>query len=230
VLAQCDTKPAPGGACTIPGRYICSDVRTALYCSGGRYEPIPCKGPKGCTGGTSAPDCDDELADVGDPCMMPANLNYACGFDHKSELVCKDGKFVLARQCKGPGACRINGALLDCDNTIADVNDPCTAGSFACSTDRMTMYRCDVDKFASDNSCRGPKHCTIKARGSKQVADCDDSIAEEGDDCNKNGEVTCSSDGKSELVCQTYKYVKKQDCKRKGGCGPGEDGSLRCAF
>ena len=218
LLVQCDAKPAPGGACTIPGRYICSDVKTALYCSAGKFESIPCKGVKGCTGGAAAPDCDDELAEVGDPCMMPANPNFACGFDRRSELVCKDGKFVLTRQCKGPGACRINGSQLECDNTIADVND------------RLTMLRCDVDKFASDNSCRGPKHCLIKARGAKQVADCDDSIAEEGDDCDKNGEVTCSSDAKSELVCQGYKYVKKQDCKRKGGCGPGDDGSLRCAF
>jgi hypothetical protein len=227
LLLNCKSKPAPGGTCTNVGRYVCQDPTTALFCNAGKYQAIPCSGLKGCSGGTLNPSCDDDLAKLGDACMSTTNENYACATDHNSALVCRDGKFQLWRACKGAKHCQVHLDKVDCDNTIGDVGDPCgTSGSFVCSTDHKMLLMCQSEKLMAANSCRGPKECRLLADNKNH---CDDSQAQEGDPCDTPDEVSCSMDGKSEVVCKGNKYVVKQLCKRKDGCVV-RDGQLLCAF
>jgi hypothetical protein len=214
LMFNCLAKPTAGGKCTKAGDLRCSDTASALYCNAGTYQPISCRGPKGCTGSATAGyTCDDDLAMVGDGCVTTTNVDYSCGMDHKSEVACVSGKFTLNRECKGPGGCSIKNNLIDCDNTIADVGDPCTTGTYGCSSDHNEMLRCVSDKFALDNSCRGPKQCVIKVEGTKKLADCDDSVANEGDACDEPNENTCASDGHSELKCIGGKFTHSANCK-----------------
>jgi hypothetical protein len=227
LMFNCLGKAVAGGKCTKAGAMVCTDTASALYCTAGAYQSISCRGPKGCTGSaTMGYTCDDDLASVGDGCVVSTNENYSCGTDHKSEVVCKDGKFVLNRACKGPGGCAIKANLIDCDNTIADMGDPCTTGTYGCSTDHNTLLRCVSDKFANDNSCRGPKQCIIKVEGAKKVADCDDSVANEGDPCDEPNEPTCATDGKSELKCIGAKFTHSANCKTS--CLRGSSGPPQC--
>jgi hypothetical protein len=51
-----------------------------------------CRGPGGCHVdlATSKVDCDDTIAEVGDPCDEPRRIT--CAADHKAELVCTGAK------------------------------------------------------------------------------------------------------------------------------------------
>jgi hypothetical protein len=212
----CRSKPAAGDKCTKEGRYVCADLQSALYCKSGVFVAVPCKGAKGCSGDKN-PRCDYELAAEGDACMSASSENYACSVDNKSGLVCKDGKFVLWRACKGPQGCVVRADRIECDNTYADPGDPCgTAGSFACSVDKKLALVCKEGKYFVDSACRGPEACRVGTQARK--LECDDSVANEGDPCDTEREVTCSEDHKSELVCTNLKWTKKLDCTRKDGC------------
>jgi hypothetical protein len=214
LMFNCLGKAVAGGKCSKAGDLRCSDPASALYCSAGTYQTVSCRGPKGCTGSaTMGYACDDDLASVGDGCLPSTNANYACGTDHKSQLVCKDAKWAMNKACKGPNACTVKNDSISCDNTIADVGDPCTTGTYGCTTDHTALLHCVSDKFVDDNSCRGPKQCIIKTVGVKQEADCDDTIANEGDPCDEPNELTCGSDGKSELKCVGGKYTHNANCK-----------------
>ena len=62
--------------------------------------------------------------------------------DKASHLVCLNKKYIL-ETCKGQGACNDDGKQLLCDNTKADVGDPCGHdGSRACSVDGKSELRC----------------------------------------------------------------------------------------
>lgn len=216
-IAACTGKPSAGDKCKNPGRYVCSDKDTALYCKDGVFTAIPCRGPRGCVGGAESPKCDYDFASEGDACMSPANENYACSLDRAVGLVCKDGKFVRWRACKGPHSCVVHPDRIECDNTYADVGDPCgSAGSYACSADKKLALVCKNGKYEADGSCRGPDECRVGAQAHK--LECDESVAEMGDPCATDDEVTCSVDKKSELVCKAHVFVKKRDCTRKDGC------------
>ena len=230
-----DTRPArvrfpPGGACTTPGRYVCDeDQKTALFCSAGVVQEIACRGLGGCSGGTKQSSCDDDLASLGDPCMNglngPTKNNYACGIDHRSALVCRDGHFALWRYCKAANGCQLLNDKIDCDNTLGDPGDPCgTTGSFVCNLEHSALLMCRDERLALVSTCRGPKGCYLLADRKNH---CDDSEALMGDPCDTQGEVACSMDRKTELVCRDGAYVKKYDCKRKDGCEI-RDGQLLC--
>jgi hypothetical protein len=228
VFVACGGKPAPGKPCKNVGRYVCMDPTTALYCNAGTYQAIPCKGTKGCSGGTVNPACDDDLAQEGDTCMATMNENHACSTDHTKGLVCKDGKYTTWLNCRGPTHCVVKPVLnsIECDDSYAENGDVCEkSGQLRCSVDRKMALRCRSGKYENDNSCRGQKEC----RYNNNSLHCDDSVALEGDPCDTQDEVACSIDGKIELSCKANKYVKKQDCKRKDGCVV-KEGTLYCAF
>lgn len=202
------------------------DKATALFCTGGVYQMVPCKGPRGCQGGTSHPQCDASVADEGDPCMAEGE-RYACDTEKRRALVCKAGKYTLWRSCRGPAACKAKDTSeIECDNTLGEPSDPCATGQLACSADHKKLLKCRDEKLEIDSTCRGPKECAIQA---DRLPFCDNTIALEGDACSHEGSVACSVDAKSELVCNNHRFVKKQECKRKGGCAI-KEGSLFCAF
>jgi hypothetical protein len=88
---RCDTSAgAPGDPCERRGSYACTtDGKTMLVCTGTSLAAASsCRGPSGCRidAATSKVDCDDTVAEIGDPCDEPRRIT--CAADHKAELVC----------------------------------------------------------------------------------------------------------------------------------------------
>jgi hypothetical protein len=181
---------------------------------------MPCRGPRGCQGrGTSSSTCDDDLAQEGDPCQQTLNENYSCSTDHNKELLCKDGKFQTSSTCKGPKKCSVTGNTIKCDDSMADVGDPCVVepgdANFGCSIDKKTEVQCDAatNKFIASNACRGPKGCWIEG----DLVQCDSSFARIGDTCRPVENHACNEDARSEVKCSPQmKWVKHRECKREG--------------
>jgi hypothetical protein len=221
-------KPAPGGPCSEAGKIVCQDPGSALICKEGTFVPIPCHGANGCKQSGTTAHCDDRLAIEGDACQGGPAETYACSTDNKKALVCRDGRYHLWRQCRGPNACSIQGATVDCDTSLSEAGDPCgQPGSFTCSVDRKWMFTCKDDHLEAASSCRGPKECVTNAATKK--VECDDSVALEGDACNHQDGESCSVDSKAMLVCKDHQYVQKRACKRKGGCVV-KNGEIYCDF
>ena len=152
----------------------------------------------------------------------------ACTVDRKNALECgKDNKFAVGETCKGPRGCVVNATSIDCDNDTSDVGDPChTIGDYACTSDRATLLRCDDHKMAPLNSCRGPKACRIFELPQEKKIDfvCDDSVAQENDPCDTNGEEACTMDKKAMYVCRANKFVTYKACPGPTGCAYEEHG------
>jgi hypothetical protein len=220
-LVECKgLKPTPGGPCVNNNKLLCSDPSSALLCQSGKYVAMACRGPKGCTGIGTSSFCDDDLAQEGDVCQMSLNENYSCSTDHVKELVCKDGKFAVARTCKGPKKCTVTGNTINCDDSIGDVNDVCRAeagdANYGCSSDKKIEVVCDAatSKFQPSNTCRGPKGCYID---SERVY-CDQSMARLGDKCRPVDNHSCSEDATQELKCSPqFQWTLQRACKH-GGC------------
>jgi hypothetical protein len=216
-IGACSLKPTAGGKCTTNGKYSCSDPSSAMLCQDNVYVSIPCRGPHGCVGTGGGSQCDDDLAQVGDACMMTLNQNYACSTDHKKELICQSGKFAEVRSCKGPKACTVMGETLHCDDSLADMGDPCVEepgdANYACSTDKLMEVVCKSSKFEQSNSCRGTKGCWIQG----ESVHCDNTFAREGEICRPVDDYSCSEDATALMRCSPQmKWAKKRDCKRDG--------------
>lgn len=215
----CEGKPAPGRNCKNPGRFVCQDEATALFCGAGVYQAIPCRGARGCTGGLVAPICDTRSATEGDACMPPSNDDHACAADRARALVCRDGTWTAWRACKGARGCVAMADHVECDNTIADVGDPCAAAdSFACTVDGGALLACRGDRMQTVRTCRGIGECRVDV-DSRKVA-CDDSVGREGDACDPAGATACSVDKTTELVCESGRFVNGRACNRRDGCAP----------
>jgi len=208
------------------------DALDALLCKGGTYITVPCRGPRGCAplGHSGDIECDDDLANLGDNCMSYVDEDYACSTDRSKALVCKEGKFQLWGNCRGPKACQIRSNTVDCDRTLQEADDPCTIpNNYACSVDQKFMLICHDGRMVADNSCRGPKGCVHNEH--EHRVDCDDTIALEGDPCSDQDEVCCSQDGKSRLICKNHKYVVEKPCRRREGCSwVNKEGQPRCEW
>ncbi len=125
-------------------------------------------------------------------------------------LVCVDGTWS-AVACAGPKGCAATGRFIDCDDSLARAGDPCGADgaeSAACSTDGKTLMRCDGKTWTAHRPCRGPKSC---ASPSQRYVDCDDSLAQLGDDCD-DGQRSCSLDGTQLLVCNGGRMAVEASC------------------
>jgi hypothetical protein len=119
---HCDTSLGEtDDPCEHAGTFACSvDGKTMLECDGKSLAVASsCRGPKACffeKGESGAEphkiDCDDGLAQEGDPCTQPHRIT--CALDHKEELVCDGHKFGKKRECRRSD-CRIDGTELFCD-------------------------------------------------------------------------------------------------------------------
>jgi hypothetical protein len=193
VLSTAGCKPRAGVPCQA-GQYACTDDKNGLFCGAdGKFAAMTCSG--GCRLSGSLITCDNSIAAVSDGCAQPGDV--ACTSDHKNALECgKDAKFAVAETCKGPRGCTITGDTLACDNDTSDLNDPCRMpGDYACTSDKAMVLRCDDHKMVALNSCRGPKACRIFELPQEKKVDfvCDDSLAEEGDPWDTNGEEACTT-------------------------------------
>ncbi len=223
VMGGCKKKA--GDKCSA-GQAACSDGKTALFCANGTLATMSCRGATGCNANGENIDCDNSVASESDGCNTVGDV--ACTDDHKSALECTaDFKFKIGETCKGPGGCAIKGESITCDNDTADLGDPCHFnGDYACTSDKSLVLRCDANKMTALNTCRGPKSCRIIELPQEKKVDffCDDSVAQEGDACDTNGEEACSMDKKALYKCQSNKFAAFRQCTGPGGCSYMEQG------
>ncbi len=227
----CPSRPKPGEACRVPDQLVCAASNRGLVCdppagsaSAEASTPAPrawtevaCKGARGCARAGDDDACDDTVASEGDPCPRSPPLDYACGTDHGSALVCHDGRFSLWRRCRGPEGCRVlDGRNVHCDTSLGEAGDPCERpGTFACSVEGNAMLECDGKALSLVASCKGAKGCFFEhgePGAEPHKVECDDKIADDGDPCMQDRRITCATDHKSELVCDGHKFAKKRDC------------------
>ncbi|MBX3217706.1 MAG: hypothetical protein KF850_37215 [Labilithrix sp.] len=202
-------KKKAGGSCK-GTESTCIDKQTALACQGGTFVEIACAGPLGCAKYKDHASCDTSVASAGDPCLGEEDDEYACSPDKQRAVICKHGKFEPWLECRGKAGCSMLGRSVSCDTSIAEQGDPCkTQGAVACSGDQKHMVVCRDGKFALYRYCRGQHGCF--SRGETPSCDLTQSLA--GDPCGIPGQVVCSVDGKTELVCQGGVFTKSITCK-----------------
>ncbi len=115
--------------CHRDGQIACTNDRTLiLKCQDKIFTPVDaCRGPKSCTFKEHPErdliefDCDDSLANEGDPCNSEGF--FACATDKKSIHVCRGRRFALARACTGAKGCTIDpdGQRLHCDQATGGI-------------------------------------------------------------------------------------------------------------
>jgi hypothetical protein len=210
-------KKKAGDACKA-GQSMCIDKSSALYCQDGKFAVQTCRGADGCKAANGEIACDNKAALENDGCDEEKDL--ACTLDKRNELRCHANKFTVASTCRGSKGCWFEGNTLHCDTDLAEPGDPCEdADDIACAVDQKSELKCRSGRFTIENTCKGPKGCTVTGT----TLHCDDDLADLGDACKKDGDYACSMDKKALLICRGSKFVQEQACKGKG-CSYAEHG------
>lgn len=168
--------------CDEEGDFACSvDKKSALTCKGGTFVVgETCKGARGCEVKGNSVSCDNDIADLNDPCLSDFQ-DYACTQGTNPTLLsCTAHKMTALNSCRGPKGCRIveqdKKVEFACDDSIAAENDPCDELSEkACSTDKKSVLECKGHKFAVLKACPGPKGCSTDDK--EGSIDCDTEAA-----------------------------------------------------
>jgi hypothetical protein len=178
-IIACDNSVAQlNDGCNEENDVACStDKKTALECHGGKFVVgETCKGTKGCEIKEEKITCDNDVADVDDPCHFIGD--YACTSDKTYVLKCVDHKMTKLNSCRGTKACRVfelpqeHKIEFVCDDSVAQLNDPCDEeGEFACAVDRKAIYQCKSNVFTMLKACTGPKGCVFDDKGEKFECD-----------------------------------------------------------
>jgi hypothetical protein len=153
-----------------------TDKKAALECHSGNFVVgETCKGPKGCVVDGEKIQCDNDVADDGDPCHFEGD--YACASDKTMAFKCISKKMVSINSCRGPKGCRVqelpgNKLEFDCDDSIAKEGDPCDEeNELACTMDKTSLMTCKSGKFAVHKPCPGAKGCSFDDKGEKFECD-----------------------------------------------------------
>src|SRR5262249_17273670 len=89
--------------------------------------------------------------------------------------------------------------------------------SIACAPDLATVLVCKDGKLVQGPMCRGEYKCGVARYGIDGrrhfKSECDQSIADVGEDCVKELKPACGSDLHSKLFCQNGKFVEEKKCK-----------------
>ena len=231
--STCDSSHGDvGDPCASANTYACStDGKSYLRCDDYKLVFVARCSKDGCTFGDNGnAHCTDPYAKVGDPCKQLPNQTEraagACNEDFKSELRCKDGKMVLTHACRGDEGCTPLTSGPWCDRSTGELGDACDPNtpefSVACLASKDQMITCKGGKLSQTARCGGENKCYVRTYGqdgfSHYQAVCDQSVAEVGEDCVKDGGMACSGDLKSRLVCQMGKFALDKPCKSKKGC------------
>ena len=211
-------KPKAGGSCKIETKEQCIDDKKALACHDGKWEELSCKGPDGCSKATGEHVCDQSSADDKDVCNLTDD--YVCTGDKKGMLQCTKNHWTQVQTCLGDRGCTMERKKVTCDNSIAKEGDSCREEEdFACSIDKKTALKCVKGLFVQASLCKGPKGCKIggDAKAGFKV-ECDDSIANSGDACEKEDHFSCSADARAILKCKNKKFDVEDKCKSKEKC------------
>lgn len=131
-----------------------SDHKASLKCVDKHWKKVnDCNGQHGCVSNAQGTNCDMGTSDVGSTCTKENEGNVACSPDKKSELVCEKGKMIVMSECKGLHGCRQLGDKLDCDRSLADIGDACSAAEKACNPTKKMLLTCKDGKFAKSKDC-----------------------------------------------------------------------------
>jgi hypothetical protein len=156
--------------CNVPDDHLCTaDKKSMLECNRAKRWSFvqSCLGPRACVLDQKKVTCDNSIANAGDACTEPDD--YACTGDGLTALVCKEGKFIVASNCKGKNHCKVGGDRtagfkVECDDSIAVVGEPCEReGHYSCAMDEKSIVKCKDKKFVQDDKCtrRGEK-CSVR--------------------------------------------------------------------
>ena len=227
----CDvTRNDDGDVCphAAEGHVACAiDGKNQILCRNGVYRKLPCRGSGGCKVKGGEAHCDESVGAVGDACDHWIETGYACSVDRQSELVCQDSKMVVAQPCRGPKECTVKSDKIYCDNDFARAGDSCVdAGEISCTEDKLAKLSCKAKKFVAVGSCKGSRQCSWRSSS----LDCDDSIADVNDLCDKSGNHACSTDRNSVLVCVSGKFAVEAGCGGKRCVARSSTGSSAQAF
>ena len=197
---------APEGsrACTRDEKYEvrCRDQKFAIEWS--------CRG--GCKlDANNNPKC-TPVGEVGDVCRPDS---IVCDGAQKTELSCADGKLAVHRVCHGERGCQtLAGGGVGCDRSIGLEGEECQEeGTGACDTTRKNVLVCTGGHFHMALHCLGPLGCELPGNYSTR---CDKSIVEEGEACDEDLAVSCSTQGK-QVKCTDGKFVVDKKWKPKKG-------------
>lgn len=220
-------KPKAGGSCKIETKEVCIEDKKALACHDGKWEEIACKGPDGCSKANNDHVCDQTVAEENDVCNLADD--YVCTGDKKAMLQCVKNKWTLAQTCLGERACAMEKKKVTCDNSVANVGDACREEEdYACTSDKKAALACRGGKFVQASLCKGPKACRVT--GTKEAGfkvECDDSVANAGDACEKEDTYSCSQDERLILKCKNKKFEQEEKCRPKEKCSI-KGGSVGC--
>ncbi len=221
----CDSsKGDEGDPCTVTNKAVCtSDGKTKVKCEAQKLVFVTqCGGVEGCTSDDRGEAfCSHPFADPGDRCRGDEG---ACSNDQTYDLVCTAGKMVRRFDCRGEEKCTPRSAGPVCDRSVAQIGEPCDEKdpelTIACAPGNETVLVCKDKKLIQGPMCRGEYKCGVARYGIDGrrhfKSECDQSIADVGEDCVRELKPACASDLKAKLFCQNGKFVEEKKCKK--GC------------
>lgn len=218
VLIASGCKPKVGDDCKSEAKEICVDERQALVCHQGSWEPMICRGSRGCSKTDDGESCDQSVAEANDVCNLERDV--VCTADKKHMLECRQGHWTKAQSCFGDRGCTVGEDKVHCDNSFADVDDACNEeNDFACSRDKTKALVCRGGKFVVKSQCKGKNACRLSGDSSSGFKiECDDSIANAGDPCDKENHFACAQDQQTILKCVGKRFVSDERCSTKQRC------------
>jgi hypothetical protein len=202
-------KPGPGSSCD-PREARCLDAQRAIVCDDGKFVEVPCRGKAGCSTVLESTSCDFSGNQPGDTCGSGHEGVAVCA-GRDAMLSCHGRKFERV-PCRGPRGCEMLGAQANCDQSVAELGEPCKKqNAKACSADKTQVLSCTDGHMTAQYFCRGEGQCS--SGGGK--LGCDQTIAKLGDTCDKSlaGHIACSEDKKSLITCQNERFIPSEKCK-----------------
>ncbi|HEY8074898.1 MAG TPA: hypothetical protein VIF62_12330 [Labilithrix sp.] len=142
--------------------------------------------------------------------------NESLCVDRRNALACQDDLLVQV-PCNGPLGCVKLPERGSCDDSLADEGTPCMSTGdeeYACSSDKKKALACKNRKFEKVLDCRGRGGCSLNG----QQINCDTSLAQKGDACRGEGNVSCSDDNQLLLVCKDGKFDTYRYCRGPQHC------------
>ncbi len=147
------------------GAAICAGDKAMLACHSGKFERVPCLGPRGCELASGQANCDQSIAEAGDACKK--ENAKACSADKSRVLACKLGRMSELYVCRGEALCNSEGGKLTCDQTVAKLGDICDkglSGHIACSPDKRSLIKCEAERFVPSEKCKPGTVCTVSGQ------------------------------------------------------------------
>jgi hypothetical protein len=148
-----------GEPCFGDKEFGCStDNKKMLKCKKNVWKlEMACKGStKGCIDNADGVSCESGEAEEGDECKQKDS--GSCSPDKSKLLVCDGEKFYVASTCRGQLKCRAIASKIQCDTSVAEIDDPCEEeDKLACDVAKKVMLKCDGKKFVKEKECK--KRC-----------------------------------------------------------------------